>query len=143
MIFVYLISLIHSYFFHYFISVGQDQKQLDNLETHSQSKNMEKGKADVDNDVNYICFLINTKENIYNNRNSHQGDKTEISWCCVFQISQGQGAGKKKRTKKKTRRRFNASAYNSFDFKNTFGLQLLRRMRVQSFQALGGLPMIM
>ena len=54
MIFVYLISLIHSYFFHYFISVGQDQKQLDNLETHSQSKNMEKGKADVDNDVNVV-----------------------------------------------------------------------------------------
>ena len=118
MIFVYLISLIHSYFFHYFISAGQDQKQLDNLETHSQSKNMEKGKADVDNDVNYICFLINTKENIYNNRNSHQGDKTEISWCCVFQISQRQGAGKKKRTKKKTRRRLNACAYNSFDFEN-------------------------
>ena len=100
--------------------VGQDQKQLDNLETHSQSKNMEKGKADVDNDVNYNYFLINTKENIYNNRNSHQGDKTEISWCCVFQISQRQGAGKKKRTKKKTRRRLNACAYNSFDFENIF-----------------------
>ena len=122
---------------------GQDQKQLDNLETHSQSKNMEKGKADVDNDVNYRCILINTKDNIFNNRNSHQGDKTEISWCCVFQISQRQGAGKKKRTKKKTRRRFNACAYNSLDFKNTFVFQLLRRMRVQSFQALGGLPMIM
>ena len=121
---------------------GQDQKQLDNLETHSQSKNMEKGKADVDNDVNYNYFLINTKEKIYNNRNLHQGDKTEISWCCVFQISQRQGAGKKKRTKKKTRRRFNACAYNSFDLKNIF-FQLLRRMRVQSFQALGGLPMIM
>ena len=122
---------------------GQDQKQLDNLETHSQSKNMEKGKADVDNDVNYRCILINTKDNIFNNRNSHQGDKTEISWCCVFQISQRQGAGKKKRTKKKTRRRFNKRAYNSFDFKNTFVFQLSRRMRVQSFQALGGLPMIM
>ena len=81
---------------------------------------MEKGKADVDNDVIYNCFLINTKENIYNNRNSHQGDKTEISWCCVFQISQRQGAGKKKRTKKKTRRRFNACAYNYFDFENIF-----------------------
>ena len=101
--------------------VGQDQKQLDNLETHSQSKNMEKGKADLDNDVNDKCFLINTKaENVYNNRNSHQGDKTEISWCCVFQISQGQRTGKKKRTKKKTRRRFNACAYNSFDFENIF-----------------------
>ena len=34
------------------------------------------------------------------------GDKTEISGCCVFQISQGQRAGKKKRAKKKTWRRY-------------------------------------
>ena len=34
------------------------------------------------------------------------GDKAEISWCSVFQISEGQRAGKKERAKKKTRRRY-------------------------------------
>ena len=34
------------------------------------------------------------------------GDKAEISWCSVFQISEGQRAGKKERAEKKTRRRY-------------------------------------
>ena len=34
------------------------------------------------------------------------GDKAEISWCSVFEISEGQRAGKKERAKKETRRRY-------------------------------------
>ena len=42
------------------------------------------------------------------------GDKTEISWCGVFQIREGQRAGEKKRAKEKTRRRYQINMSNLY-----------------------------